>query len=292
MSDQARSAYRRLILDLCHGTSDAESMRAAVEFARLLGLDLHCLFIEDEAVLALAELPFAREIRLPTHDWSPIDVSTIEAELRQAANQTRRLLDKIIEGIGISSEFEVLRGDPAACIAALCRSGDIVVVAEPGPPLGRTTQSVMRLRAAAHESAASVLLLPTRLRPRRGPVVAVLADAADASLDVGCRIATAAEEDLVILLPEPLAAAAGVAVADRVTDRARALGLPRERITVQPVRGAQADDVVHALSGLRERLIVMTRASSAASDATGASRIAAARGVPVLLLEAEAQANR
>jgi len=287
MSDQARSAYRRLILDLCHGTSDAESMRAAVEFARLLGLDLHCLFIEDEAVLALAELPFAREIRLPTHDWSPIDVSTIEAELRQAANQTRRLLDKIIEGIGISSEFEVLRGDPAACIAALCRSGDIVVIAEPGPPVGRTSYSVMRLQAAAHESAASVLLLPTRLRPRRGPVVAVLADAADVSLDVGCRIATAAEEDLVILLPEPLAAAA-----DRAGERARALGLPRERVTVRPVPGAQADDVLRALSGVRERLIVMTRASSAASDAAGASRIAAARGVPVLLLEAEPRADR
>ena len=133
MSDQARSAYRRLILDLCHGASDAETMRAAAEFARLLGLDLYCLFIEDEALLALAELPFAREIRLLTHDWSPIDADTIEAELRQAANETRRLLDEIIQGVGISSEFAVLRGDPAACIAALCRSGDIVVIAEPRP---------------------------------------------------------------------------------------------------------------------------------------------------------------
>ena len=70
MSGQAQSAYRKVIVGLCHGAADAATMRTAAEFAQLLGLDLHCLFIEDEALLALAELPFAREIRLPTHTWS------------------------------------------------------------------------------------------------------------------------------------------------------------------------------------------------------------------------------
>jgi hypothetical protein len=287
MSMQAPSAYRRLILDLCHGAADPEIMRAAAEFARLLGLDLHCLFIEDEAVLALAELPFAREIRLPTHDWSPIDANTIAAELRQAAAQTHRLLDEVIQDVGIPSEFVVLRGDPAACIAAVCRTNDIVVIAEPGPAVARTTHGVTRLRAAAHESAASVLLLPARFKPRTGPVVAVPADAVDVSLDVACRIAAAANEDLVILLPQSVDDTAGNAVAGHAKDRAQALGVPRRRITARTVHGGQPDDVLHALTDLRERLIVMMRATSGAGDATGASRIAATRGVPVLLIEAE-----
>ncbi len=88
----------RLILEVCHGAADAETLRAAVEFARLLGLDLHCLFIEDEAGLALAELPFARKIRLPTHEWSPLNAETIARELRQAASQMRRLLDEVLRG--------------------------------------------------------------------------------------------------------------------------------------------------------------------------------------------------
>jgi hypothetical protein len=48
MSEQARSAYRRLILDLCHGPADAETMRAAAEFAQLLRLDLHCVHGGDK----------------------------------------------------------------------------------------------------------------------------------------------------------------------------------------------------------------------------------------------------
>ncbi len=292
MSGVTPTAYRRVVLELYHGGADAETMRAAAEFARLLGLGLHCLFIEDEALLALAALPFARELRLPTHQWSPIDADTMAAELRQAAAEMRRLLDEIIGSVGVPGAFEVLRGDPAACIAAVCQAGDIVVVAQPGPPSVRTTHGIAQAHAAAHGSAASVLLLPAHFRPRRGPVVAVLADAADASLDAACGLATAAGEGLVLLVPETPERSAERAVADAATERARALGLRRERITVHPVHGALADDVVHALAGLRESLIVMMRAATQTGDAAGTSRIAAARGAPVLLIEADSHASR
>jgi len=282
MSTETRLVSRRLILDLCHGAADAATMRAAVEFAQLLGLGLHCLFIEDEAVLAMAELPFAREIRLPTHEWRPLDADTIASELKYAASQTRRLLDGILREVGVSSEFEVLRGDPAACIAAVCQTGDIVIVAESGSPIARTTPGIRRLHAAAHASAASVLLLPVRHKARRGHVVAVLAEEADGSLEVACRIAVAANEGVTILLPEPV----DRATAERVAERAHTFGVPRERVAVRPVHSTRADDVLLALAGLRERLIVMARAVSAADDAFGAGRLLAARGVPVLLIEA------
>ncbi len=287
MSGQAQSAYRKVIVGLCHGAADAATMRTAAEFAQLLGLDLHCLFIEDEALLALAELPFAREIRLPTHTWSPLTADAVEADIRQAVIRTRRLLDEIIQEIGVPTEFEVLRGDPATCIAAVCQSGDIIVSAEHGPPTFPVTHSVTRLHAGAHESATSVLLLPTHLKPRRGPVVAVLTDAADHSLDMACRVATSAKEDLVILLPEPAGSRAADTAAAGAKNRAHALGQPQEHISVRTIHGFQAEDVLRALAHLQERLIVMTRATSAA---TAASRIAAARGVPVLLFEPEAPA--
>jgi hypothetical protein len=288
MSRQKGSAHRRLILDLFHGASDAETMRIAVEFAKLLGLDLHCLFIEDQALLALAELPFAREIRLPTHQWSPLNADTLARELEEAASQTRRLLDEILRGVEIVSEFEVLRGDPAACLAAVCQTGDIVIVAESGAPAVRTAHGVRRLRAAAHASAASVLLLPARHKARRGHVVAVIADVMDGSLEVACRIAIAANEGVAILLSEP----ADEGVVARVTERAQTLGLPRERVTLRLVRSTHADDVISALAGLQEHLVVMTRTPSAADAGAGATRISAARGVPVLLIEAESDADQ
>ena len=49
MSGPTTSPYRRVIMGLCHGATDAETMRTAAELAQLLGLNLRYLFIEDEA---------------------------------------------------------------------------------------------------------------------------------------------------------------------------------------------------------------------------------------------------
>lgn len=276
------STYRRLVLDLYHGASDAQTLRVAAELARLMHLDLHCLFIEDEAVHALAALPFAREIRLPAHVWSPIDADTLAAEMRDAAVRARRALDEVITGLGVTREFEVLRGDPAACVAGICRSDDILVVSEPAAQ-ARAAHGTRRRRGVAHETVGSVLLLPLGVSLRKGPVVAVLADAADGALDVACAIANAAGERVAVVC-------AGEAASERVAERAEALGRG-ERLILRQTRGEQADDVLHVLGNLKERLIVMSRGGLAAGDTASASRIATQRGVPLLLMEWPASAS-
>lgn len=241
MSNQARSTSRRVVAGFCYGAADAATMRTVAEFARLLGLDLHCLFIEDEALLALAELPFAREIRLPTHQWSPLTADTIEADIHQAAVQTRRLMDEIISEVGVPSEFEVLRGDPATCIAAACQTGDIVAVFEQGTPAFPPTHSLARLRAGAHEAATSILLLPTHVKALHGPVVAMLSDAGDAALDITCRLAITANEKLIIFLLKLPDSVAAEEAETRARERAQTLGLPSSRISVRTIGGLGAD---------------------------------------------------
>jgi hypothetical protein len=226
----------------------------AAEFAHLLGLDLHCLFVEDEALLALAELPFAREIQLPSHKWSRLDAGAIEAEIRQMALQARRLMDEIIRDVGVSAEFQVLRGDPATCIAAVCQTGDIVVVAENDAPTAPATHSLTRLHIGAHESATSILLLPARLKARHGAIVAMLTDTGDPALDMAGRLAALAKEDLVILLPEAAKSNTAQRAEASVKDRAQAMGLPPARINVRFVHDGGDDDTLHALVGVRERL--------------------------------------
>ena len=269
------SPDRRVILDLYHGGADAETIRTAAEIARVLGLDLHGLFIEDEALLALAELPFAREFRLPAHQWSPLDTATIGAELRQAAARTRQLLDEIVQSVGVPGGFEVLRGDPATCMTDLCRTGDIIVIREPGTPILQTTRNAARLHAAAQESAASVLLLPPFGKPRPGPIAVLVTHPADPCLDVACRLARASGERLVILLPE----AAGAA--DWIKAHTGEQGLPADRVIIRRIPGGEPGEILRALAGMREHLIVMTRT---ASPATAAAGIATTRGVPVLLI--------
>ena len=67
-------------------------------------------------------------------------------------------------------------------------------------------------------------------------------------------------------------------------NRAQAIGQPQARIRTHTIHGVRIDDTLHALAGVRERLIVMSRTAPPAAEA---SRIAAARGVPVLLVDGE-----
>jgi hypothetical protein len=54
---------------------------------------------------------------------------------------------------------------------------------------------------------------------------------------------------------------------------------------VHALGGLHAEDVLHALGHGHEQLVVLTHGASPAGDLAAASRIAADRGVPVLLVE-------
>ena len=89
---------------------------AAARLARLLEAELRGIFVEDEALHALAALPFAREFRLPGHAWTRMAAPSLGGDFAQL----RRLLRDAAAEMGIEPAFEVMRGDPAACLAGLC----------------------------------------------------------------------------------------------------------------------------------------------------------------------------
>jgi hypothetical protein len=213
VSGTAHLAWRRLILELGQASADEATLRLAGEFARGLGLDLHGLFIQDEALLHLAALPFAREIRLPSHQWQRIDAYRLETELQHATEAARQRLRQIVGELGIYAAFEVVRGEPHRCIAGVCTPADIIVIPvhEEVPPY-----SVALLRAAA-QSPASVLLIPRHVVRNSGPIAVVASGPEDAELSMAARIAETVRDRLVVVIPdagpvpapEPLAAAIG-----------------------------------------------------------------------------------
>ena len=84
----------RVILHLRHGAAERAIIRAAAELAQMLGVALHGVFLEDEALPELAALPFIREFRLGTGAWHKLDRQQIAAEQHAAATEARRLLDE------------------------------------------------------------------------------------------------------------------------------------------------------------------------------------------------------
>ena len=272
------STQGRLIVELCQGCASAGAVRVAAEFARWLNLDLHGLFIEDEALHHLAGLPYVRELRLPAHEWQPVDAERIAADLAQAAAGAGQMLRDAAASLGVPNAFEVLRGDPAETIAALSSASDVIVIAAPTTVGARFAHGLARLHAAAHGSVASVLLLPAAARPQRGTVVALLVGPGDPALVPAGMLAAGTGDDLLLLLVNGADTAA-------VLERAARLGVPRARIKTRSLAGAQPEDVLHALGHRRETLLVLTRGASAAGEVAAASSLAADRGVPVLLVE-------
>jgi hypothetical protein len=254
--------FRRLVLELGHGAADPETIRETAAFAQLIDAELHALFVEDETLLHASALPFAREISPLSYQWRKFEPDRLEAELKAAVDQARRHLEAAAHATGVRRSFEVRRGDLALHVTDICVASDIVVVSAPRWMGTGFTRGFQRLRATACQSVASVLFLPPNIGRKHGSIVAVAANAADNNFDVARRIALQAREQLLVLAP------VGSVLAGEASVR------------ILPGTGAQ--DVVAALGDSHERLIVLTRADD--TEGVG-SVLAAARGVPVLMME-------
>ncbi len=268
--------HQRIVVHLYHGATSQTLMHRAAEMARLLGLDMFGVFIEDEAVHGLAAMPFARELRLPSHEWHSIDPDRVAADFRHAATTAKRLLDSVAQGEGVACGFEVRRGDPSGVIADLLRSSDIIVLAEPRLGSDELTQSFLRAWRAATGSDASVLLLPAGPMRRRGPVVLLLTGNGRRGVRTAAHIARIAQEPLVLL---GLAAQRNAAAAD-----ARSAGLPSEAVQARDLAAITDNTLRFALADSGERLLVLDRDGLNGAQEAVVLRVAAARGTPVLLV--------
>lgn len=252
--------FRRLVLELGHGAADPETIGTAARFAQLLGVELFALFVEDETLLHASALPFAREISALSLQWRPLQADRLQVELKAAAEQARRHLEAAAQSTGIKGSFEVRRGDIAAHVTELCIASDIVVVSPPRRP--GSSAGFVRLQQTASRSVASVLHLPPSAGRQTGPIVAIAANAAEPGLELARWIAAEAQSRLLILAP----AESGIE------------GEPDIRL----LAGNSVHDITAALGEVQERLIVMTRAAETEDPG---SALAAARAVPVLVLE-------
>jgi nucleotide-binding universal stress UspA family protein len=250
MSDTT-TTFRRLVLELGHGAADPATIEQAAALAQWMGVEIYALFVEDEGLLRVSGLSFAREISPLSLRWRPLEQDRLEAELRAAAEQARRHLDAAALATGVKRSFVVRRGDLSSQVTEICVASDIVVVAS---PRRETTYGSQRWRETAHRSAAAVLLLPPEAGSNagrtRGPVVAVVSGAGDPGLAVAQRIA------------------AGVGGGE----------------VVRVASGRSAGEIIAALGDARERLIVLTRTENARLGDVAAALVTA-RGVPVLLVE-------
>jgi nucleotide-binding universal stress UspA family protein len=124
---------QRVVVPLDAAAETATAMDTAVRLAARWRVPLHGIFIEDEELIGLAGLPFARQVTIGA-GVEPLTRDHVEEHFRAFAERARRELTTAAERHGVKGSFEVVRGPLAA--DALCGVHDFVVSGSATRPIG------------------------------------------------------------------------------------------------------------------------------------------------------------
>jgi hypothetical protein len=183
---------------------DTASRLAARWQARLQGI-----FVEDDDLLRLANLPFARQVSLGA-GVEQLTLQQAERQLRAFAEHARRDLAAAARRQGIAWSFDVMRG-VAGAVSAGGSATDFFVAGTATRPIGGHFRTEHRWWSMV-DLAATSFLLAARAWEARGSVVALLHNrdpAAERLLDTAAQLAEVGGGRLTVVCPAELAEAEG-----------------------------------------------------------------------------------
>lgn len=259
----------RIVIGLDTSFVARETLSLAARLAASVDARLKGVFVEDDNLIALASLPFAREVSF-SGDVRSLDPERMLRAMKAQAESARRMLARIAAEAHVDWSFDVRRGRPLASLAEGASTDDTLVIRSPGEAAREVGRAV---RAATREARADVLLVSrgAGLRSslsgrapasRSAPLQQVLPGRPIAVVDEGSSTGESCSA-----FAKTLAARLGAAF----------LHLP--------ARGKGPADVAAAARHAEAGLLVVNAAWLGDDD--DAARLSAAAGCPVLLLGKE-----
>jgi hypothetical protein len=192
----------------------AAESRAAIDTAARLAArtkaPLHGVFIEDEDLLHLAGLPFARQITLGA-GIEELTRSQVELHQNAAAARARRELEAAAGRHGITCTFEVVRGASERALAGISES-DFIVAGGMTRPIGRHFRLECRWWSSLEITPGPLLVVRRAWSANGAAVVVVLRDRGRASarlLETAAEIAHSEDRLLTVICPPGVAGRQG-----------------------------------------------------------------------------------
>ena len=124
---------KRIVVPLDAASEAGTAIDTAARLAARWQVPLHGVFIEDEELIGLAGLPFARQVTLGAGP-EPLTKDHVEDHFRAFAERARRELSAKADRHAVKWSFEVVRGPLAA--DALGGEHDFVVAGAATRPIG------------------------------------------------------------------------------------------------------------------------------------------------------------
>ena len=162
---------QRILVALDASPPSLAALETAVNLAERLDAELQGLFVEDINLLRLAQLPFARELRFPSHAAQEVDTPQMEEQLRGQAAQAQRLLRQLAESRNITYSFTVVRGVVAASLLKATLDSDLLVLGRASHSLVRTKRLGSTAQTAVTQAERSVLLVHPHADLNRPPLL-------------------------------------------------------------------------------------------------------------------------
>ncbi len=124
---------KRVVVPLDAVSESSTAIDTAARLAARWRVPLHGVFVEDEELIGLAGLPFARQVTLGA-GLEPLTKDHIEDHFRAIAERTQRELAAAAQRHGVKWSFDILRGPHFAEAAG--GEGDFVVAGAATRPIG------------------------------------------------------------------------------------------------------------------------------------------------------------
>jgi len=152
-------AIRRILVAMDASPYSLAALNAAVDLAVRMDAELSGLFVEDTALLRLAEIPCTREVLYFSAAEAHLTRASMESRLRAQSEQVRKALEAAAQHAQVAWSFRTVRGEVASEVLAAAKGVDLLALGKGGWALDRR----LRTGSTALELAASslpVLLLP------------------------------------------------------------------------------------------------------------------------------------
>ncbi len=150
---------RRILVALDASTHSLAALDAAAGLAAGLGAELIGLFVEDENLVHLAGLPFAREVTSSSAASQPLSSDKMERSMLLQAWQARQALKEAAERVQAKWRFQTVRGQVTASVLQAALEVDLLAMGRVSRPLSSRSHLGSTARAASAQTKGSVLLM-------------------------------------------------------------------------------------------------------------------------------------
>ena len=196
---EPRSSIRRIVVALDASRSSLAALEAAAELAAALHAELAGLFVVDENLVRLADLPLAHEFDRISAKPRAMNAAELRRHIASQARRAQRALSQQADRRKVVWSFRTVRGHVTREVSAAASAADLLVVGSrgrsPGLAVGSTARALLR------EMPAPLLVAPAG-GPRRGSVDVIFdgTEKAERALTVASDVAVQWDLPLRVLL--------------------------------------------------------------------------------------------